>query len=136
MATLQPNLAMIKLVKPTQRNVLGGALEVCSTDPLTGFFRDGCCSTDEQDEGSHTICVKVTEDFLAFSAGAGNDLSTPHPEYMFPGLKPNDQWCLCAARWAQAFEMGVAPRVVLEATHERALDVVPLADLKAHAIPG
>ena len=127
---------MIQLVKPTQRNVLGGPLEICSVDPLTGFFRDGCCSTDEQDEGSHTICVKATAEFLEFSRAAGNDLSTPLPEYMFPGLKPGDQWCLCAQRWAQALTHDCAPRVVLEATHERALDVVSITDLKAHAIPG
>lgn len=125
---------MIQFVKPPTLNVLGTALQVCSVDPLTGFFRDGCCNTDEDDEGSHTICVRVSEEFLAFSAAAGNDLSTPMPEYGFPGLEPGNQWCLCAARWAQALAAGAAPAVVLEATHARALKVVELSDLQAHGV--
>ena len=125
---------MIQFVKPATLNVLGSPLQVCSMDPRTGFFRDGCCNTDEHDQGSHTVCVRMTAEFLTFSRAAGNDLSTPMPEYGFPGLKPGDQWCLCALRWAQALENGAAPQVVLEATHARALDVIELADLTAHAI--
>ena len=104
------------------RNVLGGELADCSERPLTGFFRDGCCNTSDQDRGSHTVCVLTTAEFLAFSSARGNDLSTPVPEFEFPGLKPGDRWCLCAARWQEAFAAGKAPRVVLQATHERALD--------------
>ena len=110
----------------SQLNVLGGPLLTCSDRPLTGFFRDGCCNTSEEDFGSHTICVVLTADFLEFSKARGNDLSTPRPEYGFPGLKPGDRWCLCAGRFLQAHEDGVAPEVDLDATHERALDVVPL----------
>lgn len=117
-----------------QRNVFGEPLAVCSDSPLTGYFRDGCCNTSPQDFGSHTVCVVMTDDFLAFSKAAGNDLSTPQPEYEFPGLKAGDRWCLCAARWRQAFEAGMAPRVVLSATHERALEIVALKDLKRFAI--
>ena len=117
-----------------QKNVFGETLAVCSNNPLTGFFRDGCCNTGPQDYGSHTVCVVMTEEFLAFSKAAGNDLSTPVPEYAFPGLKAGDRWCLCAARWRQAFESGRAPRVVLAATHERALEIVALKDLKRFAI--
>jgi uncharacterized protein len=117
-----------------QRNVLGGALECCCTSPMTGYYRDGHCRTDETDHGSHTVCTKVTAEFLAFSKKIGNDLSTPHPEFGFPGLKPGDKWCVCVSRWEEAFMAGVAPPVVLEATHERALDVVELAELRAHAI--
>jgi uncharacterized protein len=117
-----------------QKNVFGETLAVCSNNPLTGFFRDGCCNTGPQDYGSHTVCVVMTEEFLAFSKAAGNDLSTPVPEYAFPGLKAGDRWCLCAARWQQAFESGRAPRVVLAATHERALEIVALKDLKRFAI--
>jgi uncharacterized protein len=117
-----------------QKNVFGEPLAVCSNNPLTGFFRDGCCNTGPQDYGSHTVCVVMTEEFLAFSKAAGNDLSTPVPEYAFPGLKAGDRWCLCAARWQQAFESGRAPRVVLAATHERALEIVDLKDLKRFAI--
>jgi uncharacterized protein (DUF2237 family) len=117
-----------------QKNVFGEPLAVCSNNPLTGFFRDGCCNTGLQDHGSHTVCVVMTEEFLAFSKAAGNDLSTPVPEYVFPGLKAGDRWCLCAARWQQAFEAGMAPRVVLAATHERALEIVALKDLKRFAI--
>ena len=119
---------------PQARNVLGEPLESCSTAPMTGFFRDGCCNTSREDRGSHTVCALVTEDFLAFSKARGNDLSTPMPDYGFPGLKPGDRWCLCAPRWREAFEAGKAPRVVLRATHEAAVAHCGLADLKAHAI--
>jgi uncharacterized protein len=115
------------------RNVLGQPLARCSQEPLTGFFRDGCCNTSAEDHGSHTICAVMTAEFLSFSASRGNDLSTPRPAYGFPGLKPGDGWCLCAARWREALNAGCAPRVNLEATHERALEVVSLADLKAHS---
>ena len=115
-------------------NVLGSALVPCSYDPLTGYFRDGCCNTDASDLGSHLVCVRVTAGFLAFSALHGNDLSTPRPEYRFRGLSPGDRWCLCALRWREAFDAGVAPAVVLESTHERALDFVPLDWLRAHAL--
>jgi uncharacterized protein (DUF2237 family) len=116
------------------RNVFGEPLAPCSTDPLTGFTRTGSCETGPQDLGSHTVCVQVTADFLEFSQAQGNDLSTPAPEFDFPGLLPGDRWCLCAARWREALEAGRAPRVVLRATHERALDVVALADLKPYAV--
>ena len=115
-------------------NVLGGVLMPCSTDPVTGFFRDGCCNTGPEDRGLHTVCVVLTAEFLAFSKSAGNDLSTPMPQYGFAGLKPGQRWCLCAARWQEAFEAGAAPQVVLEATHAVTLQVVSLADLKKHAI--
>ena len=118
----------------TQKNVLGGDLESCCTSPMTGYYRDGHCRTDDSDQGSHTVCVRVTEEFLAFSKRTGNDLSTPHPEFGFPGLKPGDKWCLCVTRWEDAFLAGVAPRIVLAATHERALDVVELEELKAYAL--
>jgi hypothetical protein len=118
------------------KNVLGTALKPCSQKPLTGFFRDGCCNTDEHDHGVHTVCVEMTAEFLAYSKAAGNDLSTPRPEFAFPGLKPLDHWCLCAARWVEANEDGKAPRVVLESTHERTLDYVTLAVLKGSTIPG
>jgi uncharacterized protein (DUF2237 family) len=101
---------------------------------MTGYFRDGCCNTDESDRGSHTVCARVTAEFLEFSKARGNDLSTPRPEFNFPGLKPGDRWCLCAARWKEAFEAGAAPHVFLGATHERATDIVPLADLKRFAL--
>jgi uncharacterized protein (DUF2237 family) len=116
------------------RNILGSALVPCSYDPLTGFYRDGCCKTDMHDAGSHVICAKVTQEFLDFSVTVGNDLSTPRPEYRFAGLRAGDRWCLCARRWQQAFEAGVAPPVVLESTHERALDFVTLAQLQAYAL--
>lgn len=116
------------------RNVLGGPLQGCSDRPVTGFFRDGCCNTSDEDMGSHTVCALMTAEFLEFSAGAGNDLSTPMPEYGFPGLKPGDRWCLCAPRWQEALEAGAAPRVVLAATHEGALDFCTLADLKKYAV--
>jgi uncharacterized protein len=120
--------------RPLQKNVFGEPLAACSNSPLTGFFRDGCCSTSPEDYGSHTVCAIMTDEFLAFSKAAGNDLSTPAPDYGFPGLKAGDRWCLCAARWRQAFEAGMAPRVALSATHERALEVVELRDLKRFAI--
>lgn len=114
-------------------NVLGGRLESCSTAPMTGFFRDGCCNTGPEDTGRHTVCVMVTAEFLALSKYLGNDLSTPRPEFRFPGLKPGDRWCLCAARFLQAAQEFAAPKVVLAATHARTLDIVPLALLQAHA---
>jgi uncharacterized protein (DUF2237 family) len=116
------------------RNVLGGPLDTCSINPMTGFFRDGCCNTSPQDVGSHTVCVVMTAEFLAFSKAKGNDLSTPMPEFGFPGLNPDDRWCLCAPRWREALEAGKAPRVVLRATHAGALQYCDLADLKRHAI--
>jgi uncharacterized protein len=115
------------------RNVLGGELESCSTDPLTGFYRNGCCDTGGEDAGVHTVCVRVTEEFLEFSRQVGNDLSTPRLEYGFAGLRPGDQWCLCAPRWAEALAAGRAPEVVLEATHARTLEWVDLKDLRQHA---
>ena len=116
-------------------NVVGGALAGCSTEPLTGFYRDGCCATGPEDVGSHTVCAVVTEEFLEFSRLAGNDLSTPRPEYGFAGLAPGDRWCVCAERWLEAHRAGCAPPVVLGATHERALDVVPIELLASHAAP-
>ena len=118
------------------RNVLRTALEICSLQPRTGFYRTGCCDTGPEDVGCHTVCVEVTAAFLAFSKARGNDLSTPHPEFGFAGLKPGDRWCLCAARWAEALEAGKAPRVVLRATEISALDDCALADLRAHAADG
>lgn len=115
-------------------NVLGTELLPCSYDPLTGYYRDGCCNTGPDDAGVHVVCVKVTADFLAFSQHQGNDLSTPRPEHRFRGLVPGDRWCLCVQRWKEAYDAGVAPRVVLEATHKRALDHVTLAALSAHAL--
>lgn len=117
----------------TAKNVLGGELAICSTDPLTGWHRDGCCYTDANDQGRHTVCAVVTEEFLAFSKGAGNDLSTPRPEYGFAGLKPGDRWCLCATRWEEARLAGFAPDVVLEATHAKTLETTALGHLQAHA---
>ena len=116
------------------RNVFGEPLQACSTAPVTGFFRNGCCDTSDQDVGSHTVCAVMTEDFLQFSKSRGNDLSTPLPDFGFPGLKAGDRWCLCAPRWQEAFEAGQAPRVVLRATHQGALDYCTLDDLKRHAI--
>lgn len=115
------------------RNVLGGALEDCSRDPLTGFYRNGCCDTGGDDVGVHTVCARMTEEFLAFSVARGNDLVTPGPG--FPGLRPGDSWCLCAERWQEAMEAGVAPPVHLEATHARTLEWVTLDDLRRHAAP-
>ncbi len=116
------------------KNVLGGPLASCSTSPVTGFFRDGCCNTGPQDVGSHTVCVVLTAEFLAFSKSRGNDLSTPMPEYGFEGLKPGQRWCLCAPRWQEALDGNAAPKVVLQATHEGALDYCELADLKKYAV--
>ncbi len=118
----------------TARNVLGGALESCSFNPITGFFRNGCCDTSPQDIGSHTVCAVLTAGFLLFSRSRGNDLSTPRPEFGFPGLQPGDHWCLCAPRWQEALEAGHAPQVALRATHEGALRYCELKDLKAHAV--
>lgn|SRR5690554_2428264 len=115
-------------------NVFGEPLEDCSTDPVTGFFRDGCCNTGPEDLGSHTVCVVMTAEFLEFSRARGNDLSTPRPEFGFPGLRPGDGWCLCAARWQEALEAGSPPRVRLKATHRAALDICDLADLKRHSV--
>lgn len=115
-------------------NVLGGELGTCSTDPVTGFFRNGCCDTNHLDRGSHTVCAVMTEEFLAYSKSRGNDLTTPRPEFGFPGLKAGDRWCLCAARFLEAYEAGLAPRVALTATHRRALDVVPMEALRERAL--
>jgi len=117
-----------------QQNVFGEQLEVCSLSPRTGFYRTGCCDTGTEDLGVHTVCVEVTPEFLAFSKSRGNDLSSPLPEIGFPGLKPGDRWCLCAARWQEALEADAAPRVVLAATHEKTLEIVEFADLKRHAL--
>jgi uncharacterized protein len=117
-----------------ERNVLGGPLQACSFDPLTGFFRTGCCETGPDDQGRHVVCARVTAEFLAFSAERGNNLSQPRPEMRFRGLRPGDRWCLCALRWREALEAGVAPPVVLEATHESVLRVVSLQDLTRHAV--
>lgn len=116
------------------KNVLGGSLQPCGMDPVTGYFRDGHCNTCEDDFGSHTVCAQMTEAFLSFSKSRGNDLSTPNPRYQFPGLKPGDRWCVCAGRWREAADAGVAPPVILESTHERALEVIALADLEYHAL--
>ena len=116
------------------RNVLGDALEPCGTDPLTGFYRDGCCTAGPEDLGSHTVCAVVTAEFLAHQRQVGNDLSTPRPEYHFPGLQPGDRWCVVAARWLEAYQAGVAPPVVLAATHARAAETVPLDLLREYAV--
>ena len=118
----------------SERNVLGGELEPCGTDPMTGFFRDGCCSTGPSDEGSHTICAVVTAEFLDHQRSIGNDLGTPVPEYHFPGLVPGDRWCVTAVNWLRAHRDGRAAPVVLASTHLRALDIVPLAALQEHAV--
>lgn len=115
-------------------NVLGEPLASCSLDPVTGFYRDGCCNTGYDDTGIHTVCVRVGREFLAFSKAQGNDLSTPAPEFGFAGLKPGDQWCLCAGRWREALDAGMAPPVVLAATHEETLAILPLVALKKHAV--
>lgn len=115
-------------------NVLGEELKPCSLDPVTGFFRNGCCDTCDQDHGSHTVCAIMTAEFLAFSKSAGNDLSTPRPEFGFDGLKPGDQWCLCASRFLEAYEAGCAPRVHLASTHRRALDIVPMEALREMSV--
>ena len=115
-------------------NVFDEPLIPCGSDPLTGFFRDGCCNTCDEDLGSHTVCVQLTQEFLQYSRFRGNDLSTPMPEFGFPGLSPGDRWCLCAARWLEACEQDMAPRVFLMRTHKRALEIVPLDKLKEHAV--
>jgi hypothetical protein len=117
-----------------QKNVLGGPLQSCGDDPATGFYRTGCCHWGPEDVGVHTVCVVTTAEFLAFSKAAGNDLSTPRPEFGFPGLKAGDRWCLCAARWKEAHAAGKAPKLVLAATHEKTLEIIPLAALKAYAV--
>jgi uncharacterized protein (DUF2237 family) len=116
------------------RNVIGGPLEPCGADPVTGFYRDGCCNTGPDDVGNHTVCAVVTAQFLAHQQAVGNDLSTPRPRYGFPGLRPGDRWCVCAARWRQAYDDGAAAPVVLAATHERALEAVGLDMLREHAV--
>ncbi|MBV1853613.1 DUF2237 family protein [Catellatospora tritici] len=118
----------------TDRNVLGGELEPCGTDPMTGFHRDGCCTTGPQDFGSHTVCAVVTAEFLAHQQRVGNDLVTPRPEWDFPGLRPGDRWCVVAVRWLQAFKDGAAAPVVLASTNERALEIIPLEVLRPHAV--
>lgn len=123
-------------MKEPSVNVLGSALEPCSTKPMTGFFRNGCCDTGPTDGGVHTVCATMTAEFLALSKYLGNDLSTPRPEYGFAGLKPGDQWCLCAARFLQAHEEGAAPKLRLAATHARTLKIVPLDVLREHALDG
>ncbi len=115
-------------------NVLGSALQACSFDPLTGYYRDGCCNTDAQDHGTHVVCAKVTAEFLAYSLKQGNDLITPRPDYRFAGLRPGDRWCLCVNRWLEALQAGVAPPLCLEATHANALERVSLEKLKQHAL--
>jgi hypothetical protein len=119
---------------PGERNVLGGALQPCGTDPMTGFFRDGHCATGPEDLGSHTVCSVVSTEFLAMQRELGNDLSTPRPEYGFPGLRPGDRWCVVAVRWLQAYQAGAAAGVVLAATNERALEIVPIEALRQHAV--
>jgi uncharacterized protein len=114
-------------------NVFGEPIETCSDRPLTGFFRDGCCNTSDEDTGSHTVCIVATEEFLEYSRFRGNDLSTPIPEFNFPGVRPGDRWCLCAARWLEAYTQGMAPMVVLRGTHRRALEIVPLELLREFA---
>ena len=121
-------------IGPDETNVLGGPLQPCGTRPMTGFFRDGCCRTGPEDLGRHTVCTEVTEEFLVFTARRGNDLSTPVPQFGFPGLVPGDRWCLCASRWQEALDAGVAPPVVLEATHVKAVEVVSIHDLENHAV--
>jgi uncharacterized protein (DUF2237 family) len=116
------------------KNILGTNLEVCSLNPITGFTRSGCCETGPEDLGQHTICAEVTDEFLQFSKLQGNDLMTPRPEFNFTGLKQGDRWCLCASRWLEALEEGIAPPVILEATHEKALEIIDLAELKYHQL--
>ena len=118
----------------SERNVLGGALEPCGTDPLTGFYRDGCCNTGQEDLGNHTVCAVATSEFLGQQAEIGNELRSAMPQYGFPGVSPGDRWCVCAARWRQAYEAGVAPPVVLAATHVRALEEIDLDALREHAV--
>ena len=121
-------------MKKNQKNVLGENLEECSNNPLTGWYRDGCCNTGPMDRGKHTVCCLLTDAFLEFSKSVGNDLSTPRPEFGFDGLKAGDRWCLCANRWLEAAEAGCAPPVILESTHEKALEIITLSDLKYHSL--
>ncbi len=127
---------MIKnlVIKDDSINVLGETLHPCSTNPITGFYRDGCCNTGPDDKGQHTVCIEVTAEFLAFSKMRGNDLSTPHPEFGFPGLIPGDRWCLCAERWAEADAYEAAPHVILQSTHINTLEIIPLSVLCAKAL--
>ncbi len=122
-----------RMSRESDLNVVGGSLLPCSGEPVTGFYRDGCCATGPEDVGSHTVCAIMTAEFLEFSARAGNDLSTPRPQWGFPGLSPGDRWCVCAARWLEAYEAGCAARVLLAATHARAVEVVPIDALIVHA---
>jgi len=124
--------ALMTLQSPSAKNVLGAELVPCGRDPVTGFYRDGSCKTGPLDSGTHTVCAVLTDEFLRFTQSRGNDLSTPRPQYGFPGLKPGQRWCLCAARWLEAFQAGVAPPVVLESTHEKTLSIVPIEALKMH----
>jgi len=117
-----------------QKNVYGDDIELCSHEPLTGYFRDGSCNTDDQDIGSHTVCVQITKEFLSYSKAKGNDLSTPVPEFGFPGLVPGDRWCVCAQRWLEAYEDGMAPKVILLATNQDVLEIISLDILKKEAI--
>jgi hypothetical protein len=125
---------MTQRYDPEARNVLGGELIPCSLQPRTGFFRNGCCETGPEDTGLHTVCAVMTAEFLAYSRSVGNDLSTPMPDYGFPGLKPGDRWCLCAPRWKEALDAGFAPQVVLESTHEETLAICPLGVLRDYAV--
>ena len=134
LAPLAASLAPAILVTVTERNVLGGELEPCGTDPVTGFYRDGCCNTGPEDLGSHTICAVVSREFLEHQRSIGNDLSTPMPQYHFPGLNPGDRWCVTAVNWLRAYDAGVAAPVVLASTHERSLEIVPLTALLEHAV--
>lgn len=129
---------MIREARPpsSARNVLGRPLQTCSVTPMTGFYRTGCCDTGPDDHGVHAVCIIATAEFLAFSRSRGNDLITPMPQFGFPGLKPGDRWCLCAARWKEAFDAGFAPKVILSATHEDTLEYVSLEELKRYAVDG
>lgn len=133
---MQTNEMLMKIESPPARNVFGQPLVPCSFEPLTGFFRDGCCKTSAEDVGTHVVCAVMTEEFLAFSKGAGNDLSAPRPELGFPGLKAGDQWCLCALRWVEAFSAGLAPAVILESTNYNVLDYIPLEILQRFQVGG
>lgn len=124
----------VKKTEKQARNVLGNSLAPCSQDPLTGFYRTGCCDSGPEDAGRHVVCILASAEFLEFSRAVGNDLSTPIPEYGFPGIEPGDRWCLCAVRWVEALEAGMAPAVVLEATHESALELIRLEDLREYAV--
>ena len=124
----------MKVVIEASLNVLGGELKPCSLDPVTGFYRDGCCNTGPDDLGSHTVCILASKEFLEYSRFRGNDLSTPHPEFGFAGVKPGERWCLCAARWLEAYEQDMAPKVYLQSTHAKALEIVPIDKLKKLAL--